>query len=184
MQLYLKFANGPADRAWLRYFLRFPAGFEFVKGGKLPGLYGGSVTSGRHIPDGSNGLSTRYMWRAKGAGEVYAYLPTSEHHGTSLGRGSWHWPSGRWCLVEQQVTLNDPGRANGTVAVSLDNQLVLLQSDLTFRTTDALQIEGLFFSTFFGGGDASWASPVAQHADFAGFTAGTYRSNPQGEVLS
>ncbi|WP_181449171.1 polysaccharide lyase [Nonomuraea aridisoli] len=44
--------------------------------------------NGGRIPDGTNGLSTRFMWRANGAGEVYAYLPTSREHGTSLGRGA------------------------------------------------------------------------------------------------
>ena len=57
-----------------------------------PGLYGGTVTSGQTIPDGTDGFSTRYMWRVGGDGEVYAYLPTSEDHGTSLGRGCWFFP--------------------------------------------------------------------------------------------
>jgi hypothetical protein len=42
-----------------------------------------------------------------------------------------------------------------------------------FRTVGSLRIDGLFFSTFFGGGDSSWASPVDQHADFAGFAVST-----------
>ena len=44
------------------------------------------------------------------------------------------------------------------------------QRGMTYRTTDQLKIDGLFFSTFFGGGDESWASPVDQYADFAGFS--------------
>jgi hypothetical protein len=168
-QLYLKDAAGPTDHAFLRYYLRIPAGFNWVKGGKLPGLYGGTVTSGRKIPDGTDGLSTRYMWRAGGAGEVYAYLPTSKEHGTSLGRGDWHWPTNQWTCVEQEVTLNDVGKANGTVNVWLNNKQVLAQQDLTFRSSASLHIEGLFFSTFFGGGDQTWATPIKQHADFADF---------------
>jgi hypothetical protein len=149
--------------------VRFPTGFDFVKGGKLPGLYGGKVTSGRKIPNGSDGLSTRYMWRTKGAGEVYAYLPTSQDHGTSLGRGDWSWPTGRWACVEQEVRLNDPGSDDGVVTVWLDDHRVSTQTGLTFRDRTSLQIDGLFFSTFFGGGDASWATPLQQHADFADF---------------
>ncbi len=168
-QLYLAWQSGPADEAYLRYFVRFPAGFEFVKGGKLPGLYGDRVTSGRHIPDGTNGFSTRYMWRTAGAGEVYAYLPTSVAHGTSLGRGSWVWPTGVWTEVQQHVRLNTPGRADGLVQVWLNGVLVLDETGLLFRTTPTLRIDGLFFSTFFGGGDASWATPREQSVDFAGF---------------
>jgi hypothetical protein len=172
-QLYLAWRDGPVDDAYLRYHVRFPAGFDFVKGGKLPGLYGGRVNNGRKIPDGTNGFSTRYMWRTGGAGEVYAYLPTSVAHGTSLGRGDWTWPTGVWASVEQHVRLNTPGRTDGQVDVWLNGVLVSEQTGLTFRTTSSLRVEGLFFSTFFGGGDASWATPRDQYADFAGFTLAT-----------
>lgn len=168
-QLYLAWDSGPVDSAYLSYYLRIPPGFDFVKGGKLPGLYGGRVTSGRHIPDGANGFSTRYMWRKGGIGEVYAYLPTSVEHGTSLGRGSWSWPTGMWVHVQQRVVLNDPERANGVLQVWLNGQLVLDQRDLKYRDTTELKIEGLFFSTFFGGGDQTWATPVEQRIEFSAF---------------
>jgi hypothetical protein len=177
-QAYLAWQDGPADEAYLRYYLRFPIGFDFVKGGKLPGLYGGRMNNGRKIPDGANGFSTRYMWRAGGAGEVYAYLPTSTVHGTSLGRGRWTWPTGAWTSVEQHVRLNTPGQSDGLVQVWLNGTLVLEQDGLTFRTTPSLQIEGLFFSSFFGGGDASWATPRDQYADFAGFEIAKQRIGP------
>ncbi len=50
----------------------FPTGFNFVKGGKLPGLYGGkaSCTGGDPAVDC---FSTRLMWRAEGQGELYLY---------------------------------------------------------------------------------------------------------------
>lgn len=174
-QLYLAWRGGPVDDAYLRYYVRFPEGFDFVKGGKMPGLYGGRVNDGRKIPDGTNGFSTRYMWRTGGAGEVYAYLPTSIAHGTSLGRGDWTWPTGVWIEVEQHVRLNSPGETDGRVQVWLNGILVFEQTGLTFRTVPTLQIEGLFFSTFFGGGDASWATPRDQYADFAGFELATHR---------
>jgi hypothetical protein len=171
MQAYLRLpgASPSVDELTLSYAVRFPAGFDFVKGGKLPGLFGGDVTGGRRIPDGTDGFSTRYMWRAGGAGEVYAYLPTSQAHGTSLGRGCWRFEPGRWSTIRQHVRLNTPGTADGTVTVWQDGREVLAATGLLFRTTPELGIEGVFFSTFFGGGDASWASPVDQHADFADF---------------
>jgi hypothetical protein len=168
-QLYLPIRSGPADHLNLRYYVRFPDDFDFVRGGKLPGLYGGTVTSGRRIPDGENGLSTRYMWRTGGAAEVYAYLPTSVAHGTSLDRGSWDWPLGRWTCVEQAVRLNTPGSSDGSVTVYVDGRRVMTAGGLEFRTTSGLRIEGVFFSTFFGGSDPSWATPRAQYADFAAF---------------
>lgn len=159
----------PLQEAYLRYWVWFPQDFDFVKGGKLPGLYGGEHTSGGDIPDGTNGFSTRYMWRADGQGEVYAYLPSSVDHGSSLGRGAWTFPRGRWACLEQRVHLNEPGRADGVIDVWFDGTQVLHADSLTFRTTPDLQIDGLFFSTFFGGGDSSWASPKDQVARFGGF---------------
>jgi hypothetical protein len=140
-----------------------------VKGGKLPGLYGGTVNNGWRIPDGTNGFSTRYMWRAGGAGEVYAYLPTSDEHGTSLGRGAWHFSPGPWHELQQEVVLNDVGRRNGRITVRFDGVQVLDERGLYFRSTPTLRIDGVMFSTFFGGDDLRWATPVDTYVDFAGF---------------
>ena len=169
-QLYLEPRNGvPASRLHLRYYVRFPDEFDFVKGGKLPGLYGGTVTGGRRTPDGTDGFSTRLMWRRSGVGEVYAYLATSRGMGTSIGRGSWRFRPGEWHLIEQEVVLNDPGRRDGRIRVWLDEREVLSQADVEFRTANELKIEGVFFSTFFGGSDASWATPTDTTIDFADF---------------
>jgi hypothetical protein len=169
-QFYAPVFKAPRDKVRLQYFVRFAPGFEFVKGGKLPGLYGGTVMNGKRIPNGANGFSTRFMWRKNGAGEVYAYLPTSVAHGTSLGRGNWRFTPGRWHRLEQIVTLNTPGQRDGRLQVRVDGKPVLDEQGLLFRTTAALKIEGIFFSTFFGGDDPTWASPKTTYADFARFT--------------
>jgi hypothetical protein len=156
----------PVDEATLKYRVRFEPGFDFVKGGKLPGLYGGVVNNGKDIPDGTNGWSTRLMWREEGQGEVYAYLPTSTVHGTSLGRGSWSFGLGRWISVEQHVRLNTPGVADGLIEIVVDGVQVLRVKDVVFRGVASLKIEGVFFSTFFGGDDTSWATPQTVRADF------------------
>ena len=124
---------------------------------------------GRKIPDGSDGFSTRFMWRAQGAGEVYTYLPSSEEHGTSLGRGDWSFPTGRWVSIEQAVRLNEPDKADGSVTVWLNGAEVFHADDMVYRTVDDLKIDGVFFSTFFGGADPTWASPTDQVVDFADF---------------
>lgn len=159
----------PKDQMRLRYFLRFSDGFDFVKGGKLPGLYGGEAPSGGNIPNGYDGFSSRLMWRSNGVGEVYAYLPSSTIYGTSIGRGAWTFRPGIWHQVEQELKLNTPGRSDGWVRIWLDKTLVLEKTGLHFRSTNALKIEGVFFSTFFGGNDVSWATPKNVHVDFADF---------------
>lgn len=169
-QVFANLGIPPKDSLRLSYYVRFSKDFDFVKGGKLPGLFGGTVNNGRKIPDGTNGFSTRYMWRKDGDGEVYAYLPSSREHGTSIGRGNWRFQPGTWQHLEQVVVLNQPGKANGQIKVWLDGKKVLTKNGLTFRTTNALKIEGILFSTFFGGGDPSWATPKDVYVDFANFS--------------
>ena len=55
----------------LSYEVAFDADFPFVKGGKLPGLRGGSDPNTCSGGSESNGdcFSTRLMWRTNGAGE-------------------------------------------------------------------------------------------------------------------
>ena len=160
----------PTNALNLRYYVRFHADFDFVKGGKLPGLFGGTNHfSGGAIPDGTNGFSVRYMWRTNGDGEAYAYLPTSDLYGTEIGRGRWRFRPGEWHCLEQRVVLNTPGNDDGRLAVWVDGNLLVDERTLRYRTTDALQIRGIFFSTFFGGGDPTWATPLDTCADFAGF---------------
>ncbi|KAK7471369.1 hypothetical protein BaRGS_00035975 [Batillaria attramentaria] len=159
----------PRNSMTLSYDLFFSPGFDFVKGGKLPGLFGGGTTcsGGRHSDDC---FSTRLMWRTNGDGEVYGYIPEEQvsgfcneqdihcnaAYGNSIGRGSWRFKAGVWQNVAQRVELNTPGQTNGKLKVWYNGHLVLERNDINFRNKD-LQLEGIFFSTFFGGSDPSWA---------------------------
>ncbi len=169
-QFFADLGMTPRDSVRLSYYLRFSDNFDYVKGGKLPGLFGGRGNSGGNIPDGTDGFSTRFMWRRNGDGEVYAYLPSSAEDGTSIGRGNWRFQPGKWYRLEQEVRLNQPGKNNGRVRVWVDGRQVLDQQGLTFRTVNQLKIEGIFFSTFFGGGNPSWATPNDVYVDFADFS--------------
>ena len=60
----------------LSYDVAFDKGFQFVQGGKLPGLRGGSDTNGCEggsQPNGTDCWSTRLMWRTAGAGEGMSF---------------------------------------------------------------------------------------------------------------
>jgi hypothetical protein len=162
-----------AESMCLSYWLRFDPKFEFVKGGKLPGLCGGDCPSGGEQTNGQTGWSTRYMWRANGAGEVYAYILPPEAFGTELGEGKWRFVPGAWHHIEQMVTLNTAGQADGSVRVWYDRKgseaPVYETANLTYRTVSTLKIDQLFFSTFFGGSDPTWATPIDTYVDFADF---------------
>lgn len=155
----------------LHYRVRFPGEFDFVKGGKLPGLFAGEAPTGGEKVTGRDGWTIRLMWREQGAGELYEYVFNKKgRYGASVGRGSFHFPRGRWVDVDLEVRENDPGKRNGIARLWIDGRLVVEQRDIVFATAHPDDAErGLLFSTFFGGSDASWATPSDQHVDFADF---------------
>jgi hypothetical protein len=169
-QLELPIAAGAADDATLTYKVRFPVGFQWIKGGKLPGLCGGTCNSGGVDPNGTNGWSERLMWRTAGAAEVYSYSATTVGYGDSLGRGDWYWRAdGLWHTVSEHVHLNTPGVADGYVDITYDGKVVAHDTGIVFRTVPTLHINALLFSTFYGGHDITWAPTADMYADFADF---------------
>ena len=158
----------PLFSGCLAYEVAFVEGFDFAKGGKLPGLYGGNAPSGG--ADTSMGFSTRYMWRTGGAGEVYAYVPDkSGAYGESIGRGDWTFVPGQWQQLEQEVIVNHLGQKDGVLRVWVGGRLLIKRTDMLYRVNDNVLVNGLMFSTFFGGHDPSWASPKTQMAFFRNF---------------
>ena len=182
--------GGPPDRrhdrthACLSYDVRFAPDFDFARGGKLPGMYGGAAPSGGEDVAGQSGFSLRYMWRRAGRGEVYAYLAgqpngqpngqpsgqASGKYGQSIGRGTIQFVRGKWHRLEQDVVLNHIGTADGILRVWVDGALVIERRDIPYRREPSIGIEGLMFSTFFGGHDATWASPRDQKIQIGNIT--------------
>jgi len=160
-----------AARACLTYRVRFPKTFDFARGGKLPGLFGGQAPRGCSARDLSAGFSARLMWRTAGAGEVYLYSPDrSARCGESIRPGAWTFPVGRWVTVQQEIELPQDNERGDTIRIWIDGGLVLEQTGLRLRDVPDIAIAGLLFATFFGGSDSSWASPADQFADFSSFT--------------
>ena len=148
------------DRACLSYSVWLPANFAFNRGGKLPGLFGGDGPSGGRKADGRNGFSTRLMWRKKGDGEVYAYVPGApEGRGQSISRGAFRLPRGRWVQVDQEVRLNTPGSKDGGLRVWIDGGLEITRDDMVYRTSPQLHVAGVMADVFYGGKTEEWAAP-------------------------
>lgn len=165
----------PSSHAELRlsYRVRFADGFAFVKGGKLPGLVGGSSPTG--CVEDTDGFSARMMWRTGGAVVQYMYFPekveacgddyayTLEDEPVQFGPGTWH-------RVEHRLVMNTPGVHDGMLQAWFDGQLALDEQAFLFRLADATYgIDALYVSTFFGGSDESWAPGTAQVIDFDDF---------------
>lgn len=165
--------------AVLRYRLRFSDDFDFVRGGKLPGLAGGLRLSYPKLPrGGETGFTARLMWRERGGGEVYAYLlntpKTGVYYGESIGRDSWSFLPGTWYSIEEQLILNHPEQNDGIIRVFVDGQLKLEAQGVRIRSGANVRIDGLIFESFFGGNDPSWATQRTVYIDFADFSLDGY----------
>lgn len=171
----------------LSYEVAFDADFNFVKGGKLPGLRGGPQPTGcdgGQAANGTNCFSSRLMWRTSGQGEVYAYIPdsnrlcsgdpseflcNSDGFGTSIDRGSFSFTTGAWNHVTLLVRLNNVGSDNGEVSLFFNDVNALDHTNINYRTDTDINIGGLYLSTFFGGDDSSWATPNTVNTYFRNF---------------
>lgn len=88
------------------------------------------------------------MWRQKGQGELYAYIPKDKqseslchqskvvcnpHYGYSLGRGSFLWKTKAWNTITQIIKLNTVGKRDGTVAIEFEGRTVFTMKSLLYR---------------------------------------------------
>ena len=151
------------DRVTLSYRIRFTEDFDFVKGGKLPGLIGGTGNTGGSIPDGTDGWSARMMWRTEGAIVQYVYHPDQpggygEDLPWSIEEAQVRFESDRWYTLRHEIIMNTPGEHDGVIRTWLDGEPALTVTDMRFRDVDTFAIDTLYFSTFFGGGSSSWAT--------------------------
>ncbi|KAF9577184.1 hypothetical protein BGW38_007772 [Lunasporangiospora selenospora] len=174
----------PFSKILISYDVGFPNGFDWVLGGKLPGAYGGTPydgCSGGVQSSGTNCLTMRLMWRAGGIGEAYAYVPAdpsskfckdpqvlcNDQYGKSIGRGLIYFQPGTWTRLDILMELNEPaGMSNGTLQIYLDGELAVNQHNIPYRSTGMVGFQGLLFSSFFGGSDPSYASPMSQNVYF------------------
>ncbi|PPR05552.1 hypothetical protein CVT24_003291 [Panaeolus cyanescens] len=183
-----------AKEATFGYSIMFPDGFEFVKGGKLPGFYGGNSDSVATSCSGgrrdSACFSARLMWRTDGQGEFYTYLPPftdpqfaanerqcefpnsdcNPTYGASIGRGSFSFAAGQRTTVAERVRLNDDGVANGELELFVEGASIIKLGGLILRDSDAGKIRGIQMQTFFGGSSPDWATPKDQDVFFSDFS--------------
>lgn len=160
------------EELWLSYELRFDKGFDFCKGGKLPGLTsGGSKYTGGTIPSEGQGWSARYMWNAGGKAIIYLYtIDMPGKWGAALPLQGVQFKPEHWHRLTQRIRLNTEDAANGILEVWFDGTLVLQREDIRFRIGDKGKIDSFYFSTFHGGNTADWAPKHDSSACFRNFT--------------
>ncbi|HEY0798986.1 MAG TPA: hypothetical protein VGD50_07535 [Candidatus Baltobacteraceae bacterium] len=158
---------------YLRYYLKFPTGFDWGIEGKLPGLFGGTSSScstgSSHCP---GAWSTRLEWhtgkgtgRCAGAtcgGEIFLDNGCSDTQ-IDVGRGNWNFlADGAWHSVEEYVNT----ASLGTVTVWYDGKQVAT-TPLGCSINDP--VAGLLFQTFYGGNAAKYGPDIPTDTYFGGF---------------
>lgn len=173
-----------AERLYLSYWVKFDRDFQFVKGGKLPGLAGSAGS-----PSGANEFTTRLMWREDGKLEFYLHgYQVDNRRGAEPYRVAWDGLGrharvrpGQWHHIEIQQVLNTPGRRDGRLLGWLDGRLRINDTDnsgVRGPGQAATKLNQVYFSTFFGGSSApesQWQPTRDVHATFDEFVVGMSR---------
>ena len=94
---------------------------------------------------------TQYTLQRQSAGETRRFVP------------------GEWYEVTHEIQMNTPGENDGRITCWLDGEMVLDRTDMRFRDVSTFAIDGMYFSTFFGGGSSSWATSKDETVYFDDF---------------
>ncbi|KAJ7690344.1 polysaccharide lyase family 14 protein [Mycena rosella] len=180
-----------ATHVVLSYRMMLQSGWEWVKGGKLPGVFGGEgdfsyACAGGRQDSRCKCFNIRPMWRSKGLGELYTYLPLTANnrerllavppsskensdYGFSVGRSAFKFDIavGKWVSLSFRVKLNTVGAEDGELELWVEGKSVIKAVGLTLRDSEHSRIKGAHFQTFFGGHQDDWASSKDQRAWFA-----------------
>lgn len=170
--------NKSYDELYVQFKIKFGKDFDFKRGGKLPGLQGGSVgTAGKDSP---KGFSARIMWRENGVVNQYIYYPAKTGE---WGRDIYWFDSNlekikfernKWHTIKTRMKMNEfKFKGNGYITSWLDGKLVLHQ-DINLRAKgENYGIDNFNFVTFFGGNDESWAPEKDEEIYFDDFVIST-----------
>lgn len=151
----------PGLEMYQTYKLYFEPGFEAVKGGKLPGLAGGSMPTGGSTR--TDGFSARFMWRGSNQLAIYAYhhdrpsIYGEDIHAMQNGQ-RFQWTTGRWYEIGERIKMNsNGGTKNGVGEIWIDGVKMASRTNLRWRVDSTNDIDMWLYSSFYGGNDPSWA---------------------------
>lgn len=156
-----------APRYTLSFDVRFCAGFDFARGGKLHGLGPARPVAGGN-PVSPGRWSARSMFRERGGLQSYVYSQDmAGRYGDRVVARSFQFETDRYYAISFQVELNQPASAhNGFLRIHVDGVPVIHHAGIRFRAEDSEDslIRTLMFNTFHGGHAADWAPRDADGA--------------------
>lgn len=188
----LPFDSFNGNEATLQFDVYFPSNFEFVKGGKLVGMYGGGNGCSGCTSDvtvRSNCFSARMCWGANGNGFPYLYLPLDANHEPDfckLNIGSncdarcglafnqtRYFEKNKWNTVKEYVKMNTPGRSDGILQVWVNGVKKVDYRKMIWRSKTTVGVKGITVHPFFGGGE-SFQTPVDTYTLYRTFKFADY----------
>jgi hypothetical protein len=161
-----------AGREYLfEYRIRFNGDFDWSRGGKIPGLAGGTATTGCVATTG-NGFSARMMWRDNGRFIAYTYDNNqSVECGNTVNTGATFEPA-RWYRIKERVRLNTGVNDDGILQVWLDDRMVVNRSNMSWMNeAPNNRINSVLFHSFYGGSTVDWSPGRETSISFADPTA-------------
>ena len=158
------------DEIYFSYNVIFSPYFEPVKGGKLPGLFGGHQTQWGK----DTGFTCRMMFKQQCSLDFYIYWPDMDsQYGKHFGRFpdpetgeqfSFYHETEVWHNITQRLVLNTAvDKADGFVEVFIDGKFSKRVDDMRFRADMNVSIEEMAMTHFFGGNTQDWAPSKNQY---------------------
>lgn len=187
----------PSTDMTIRYKVFVPEDFDWVKGGKLPGLIWAGGAGGRSWKKGG---SARVMWRRGGTIVGYLYLSTTVgsydgtpnnplmrrqhpdfnkivHHTNGAGLDIWRHEKktlslkrGEWNTIKMRVKMNSKDTADGVLSLRVNKDKKRFKGIMFVDDPQKIPLEGIQLSSWFGGGSKDYAPKKDQELVFKRFT--------------
>lgn len=183
-QWLAKFQGGQKE-VYFSYNVMFKPGFNWVLGGKLPGLGGGNNPGGGRDMLYDDGFSARIMWNRDdgGDGTMFFYVyhqdkPAYYGDVQQFQNAYWNVEEETWYNMTIRLVINsinqdkltsDPhnaGNKDGILEFFLDGKLIYSRSNFRFRNIESIYVDSRHITSFFGGGDDSWGAARDEWAYF------------------
>lgn len=140
-----------ASAACLSYSLWLPEKFDFASGGFLPGVFSRDRSSTSAASTAA--YSVYPQWDDKGRLLIAAVLQGGDIARLSARTSAL--PLGRWVRIDQEVVLNEPGKANGTARLWVDGGLVVENREMKLRQDQNALLSGVLAGIGYRGTSAN-----------------------------